>query len=264
MEHEESHYVGALGEAARLLKAPGDVDETLGGIIGIALSTVGCFDHAGVVRRLDDGRLEARAAGDVVRRLAVAESVDGAGPCLAAMADDAPVAVQSLGHDGRWPAYVEAAVAEGVRSQLVIPLDLEPGDGSGGLVLCSTSTDTVSDEAIDVATSFATLAGLALTQRHAISGLEEALRSRKTIGMAVGLLMERLGIDEERAFAYLVRESSSTNTKLRDVALRIVDSANAPDAAPVNGAAARPVPRPAPPADPGDHGRDLRERRVGS
>jgi hypothetical protein len=35
--------------------------------------------------------------------------------------------------------------------------------------------------------------------------------------------MERLGIDEDRAFAYLTRISATTETKLRDVAASVVD-----------------------------------------
>jgi hypothetical protein len=38
--------------------------------------------------------------------------------------------------------------------------------------------------------------------------------------------MERFGLDEDRAFAYLVRVSSRSNVKLRDVAKEIVDRRN--------------------------------------
>jgi hypothetical protein len=60
-----------------------------------------------------------------------------------------------------------------------------------------------------------------------IDGLREALRTRTLIGQAIGILMseERLSTDE--AFAKLVESSSHTNVKLRDVASRMVELADA-------------------------------------
>ena len=44
------------------------------------------------------------------------------------------------------------------------------------------------------------------------------------IGQALGILMERYRIDPDHAFQFLVRASSSSNIKLRDVADEIVTS----------------------------------------
>jgi AmiR/NasT family two-component response regulator len=38
--------------------------------------------------------------------------------------------------------------------------------------------------------------------------------------------MERFGLDEQRAFQFLIRVSRNGNVKLRDVARRIVDDRN--------------------------------------
>ena len=38
--------------------------------------------------------------------------------------------------------------------------------------------------------------------------------------------MERYGIDEDRAFGFLVRASSTSNVKLREVAREVVDRTN--------------------------------------
>jgi AmiR/NasT family two-component response regulator len=53
-----------------------------------------------------------------------------------------------------------------------------------------------------------------------------ALLTRKVIGQAIGILMERHGIDEDGAFGYLTRVSSHSNIKLRTVAQEIVDLRN--------------------------------------
>ena len=57
-------------------------------------------------------------------------------------------------------------------------------------------------------------------------GLNEALQTRKIIGEAIGILMERHAVNEDRAFAFLVRASSHANIKLRVVAQELVDERN--------------------------------------
>jgi hypothetical protein len=52
--------------------------------------------------------------------------------------------------------------------------------------------------------------------------LRRALSSRGLIGMAKGILMASAGVDEDEAFAMLVRASQRENVRLRDVAARIV------------------------------------------
>ena len=71
-------------------------------------------------------------------------------------------------------------------------------------------------------------AGAALrASEEEIQGLKEALRTRTTIGQAVGLLMCESTITAEAAFSRLVEMSSHSNVKLREVAARLVEEANA-------------------------------------
>jgi AmiR/NasT family two-component response regulator len=55
-----------------------------------------------------------------------------------------------------------------------------------------------------------------------VDNLEEAVRTRTTIGQAVGIVMERYRLDDERAFAFLARLSQQRNVKLRVVAEEII------------------------------------------
>ena len=54
-------------------------------------------------------------------------------------------------------------------------------------------------------------------------GLNEALQTRKVIGEAIGILMDRHAMTEDSAFAFLVRASSHANIKLRAVAQELVN-----------------------------------------
>ena len=57
------------------------------------------------------------------------------------------------------------------------------------------------------------------------AGLREGMESRTVIGQAQGLLMARLGITADEAFARLVRESQARNIKVREVARSLVEDA---------------------------------------
>lgn len=131
-----------------------------------------------------------------------------------------------LRHEQRWPRYVPQAVQEGLRSQLAVRL--HAGEGTvGGLNLYSTVADEVEPEAESLAALFATHAAIALGHAQERDNLNRALQSRTTVGQAIGIVMERYRMDEDRAFGFLVRTSTTSNLKLRDIAQAIVDQGNA-------------------------------------
>jgi AmiR/NasT family two-component response regulator len=69
-----------------------------------------------------------------------------------------------------------------------------------------------------VAQLFANAAAGVLGMVRTVEQLTEALTTRRTIGQAMGIVMERYTIDDEQAFRFLTRLSQTTNTKLRLVA----------------------------------------------
>jgi AmiR/NasT family two-component response regulator len=60
-----------------------------------------------------------------------------------------------------------------------------------------------------------------------IEQLQHAVRAHQHVGEAVGILMERYALTRDGAFNYLVRQSSITNVKLRDVAAEVVAQTSA-------------------------------------
>ena len=91
--------------------------------------------------------------------------------------------------------------------------------------LYPTFSDDVSSNAQALATLFAAHSAIALGHVQERTRLSEALQSRKIMGQAVGILMERYEMNEDRAFAFMVRASSHGNVKVRDVAQGLVDEA---------------------------------------
>jgi GAF domain-containing protein len=143
------------------------------------------------------------------------------------MRETTVVAVPRARTDQRWPRYLPEAVRAGLRSQLAVRLFLDDRGTMGGLNLYSTTQETLDPDAEGIADLFAAHAAIALGRAREIANLHEALHSRKLIGQAIGVLMERYGVDEDHAFSFLVRASSHDNVKLRDVAQHLVDEANA-------------------------------------
>lgn len=216
----------ALTEAAKQIYAPTDVQGTLDTIVQSAQRSVPGINHVGISVTHRDGRIETKAATDpLVQELDHIQYELGEGPCLDSIWDEPVVLVEGMQHEQRWPLYVPQAIRHGVRSQLGLRLYVEE-DTLGGLNLYSTESDTVDTEARQLAALFATHAALALGRAQREASLNTALDSRKIIGQAIGIVMERYALDEGRAFQYLSRVSQTTNVKLRDVAGELVRQRN--------------------------------------
>ena len=119
----------------------------------------------------------------------------------------------------------EKAVELGLRAQLAVRL-YEEDETVGGLNLYSTDAETVDPGAVHLAELFATHATIALGRARVEDRLNEALTTRKVIGQAIGIIAERYKITDDRAFHFLVRASTASNIKLREVAQEVVDTAN--------------------------------------
>ena len=66
-----------------------------------------------------------------------------------------------------------------------------------------------------------------LASRHG-EQLQSALSTRDRIGQAKGIIMERYGVDDMRAFDMLRRLSQESNTRLADVAQQVIDTRSTP------------------------------------
>jgi AmiR/NasT family two-component response regulator len=71
---------------------------------------------------------------------------------------------------------------------------------------------------------FAHQSAMSIQYAHEIHNLNQALRTRRLIGQAVGIVMERYKLTDQRAFAFLTRLSQHGNVKLQRVAQEIVAS----------------------------------------
>ena len=227
----ETDIGAAVAAAARSINQHTTLEQTLATIASVAQASVPGFDQVGISTIDRKGTVTTRAAtGELVWVLDRLQYALGEGPCVDTLRGVGVVAAPHIRHDQRWPEYVPQAVAAGLKAQLAVKLYLDDEGTLGGLNLYSTRSEDIDEHAEGIADLFAAHAAIALGHVRQREGLQEALHSRKVIGQAIGIVMERYQMDDDRAFDFLLRTSSHANIKLRDVAARLVDEANKPGA----------------------------------
>lgn len=212
----------ALAHAARRLGEASSLEETLSEIVHHARLAVPGADHVGVTLVHPDGSFATLAAtGEKTRELDDLQYDLGEGPCLQAIEEDAVVHVPDVRRETRWSGFMSEAARRGLRSQIGVRIFADHM-GRAGLNIYSEQEQGLDVRSAEAADLFAAQAALAMGKARAIDQLEQGMHSRQRIGVAVGILMHRYAVSEERAFAFLVRASSHGNVKLRDVAAEVV------------------------------------------
>jgi len=220
---DAEQLTSALAHAARTINQARTAEETLQTIAETALLSIPSVQHVGVSVLDHNGRPETKAAtSDLVLELDRLQYSLDEGPCVDILRGDSVVAAPHIRHDQRWPGYVPVAVRRGLKAQLAVKLYLDEVGTVGGLNMYSTESEEIDPQAPGIADLFATHAALALGKALRVDDLRQALQTREIIGQAVGLLMQEHDLDTDGAFGFLVRTSSHSNTKVREVAAQMV------------------------------------------
>lgn len=219
----DDRAVNTVGDATAAVHAQTGATATIDEIVLQAQRCLPEFEHVSVSRIHADGSLETLAAStDLARSFDDAQSSCHEGPCVEATEEEL-VVVRDARHEQRWPTYISRATRLGLQAQIGVRLR---SDAHG--VLClnlhSTTSATVDAGSVGVAEHFGVHAGLALGHVLRAEQLSTAIGTRTLIGAAVGIVMERYGMDQASAFSYLTRQASTRNQKVRSVAQDLVDS----------------------------------------
>jgi hypothetical protein len=214
-----------MSEVAKSTETLDDVNSTLAVLTRAATETVPGVQYASITVKHLDGAFETLASTD--QRSGGADQLQyeySQGPCVEAAGGERFLKSDDIRADPRWPAYGPRAADEfGIGSQLAYTMFAE-GDTFGALNLYSTALDTFDNGTLILAELFATQGAVAMGHQRRIDQLHSALETRTVIGQATGLIMERYGLDEVRAFGFLARMSQTGNIKLRDLASEMVET----------------------------------------
>lgn len=217
MDEELLHHAQRLAQAL----TPGDLESTLQRITAAAVEVVPDVTMASITIRHSDDRLETFApTDDVLMEVDARQYELREGPCYEAATDEAYVVSSNLAADPRWPSYSKVALAAGIRAQAGIEL-FDARQSQGALNLYARRVGAFEDLG-PLGALFSHQAAIAIGYAKEVSDLRQALVTRREIGAAVGVVMERYQLSEERAFAFLTRLSQDRNVKLREIARELV------------------------------------------
>jgi GAF domain-containing protein len=212
--------------ALELYEAPSLAD-TAETAVSFALHALDCH-HAGLALAVHGVRLEIVAAtAPVVEALYRFQIDTSEGPALQALAGRTTVSVTDVATETRWPRWAYRAHAAGISSVLHIPMTTATTT-VGVLSLFSAEPHAFSADDEAIAYLLAQHASVAVADARRDETMTQAVDARRLVGQAMGILMERFHIDEDGAFAVLKRYSQDTNTKLRDVAQRLIETRRLP------------------------------------
>lgn len=206
---------------------PGDLDHTLSRITQAAVDVLPSVEFASITVLHADGRLETVApTDDLLWGVDAAQYELREGPCYDAAADAVHVVSPDLANDPRFPRYAATAVAVGINAQAGLRLFDAPRS-RGALNLYARQTGAFEDLGM-LGALFQHQSAMAIDYAREIHNLREAVRTRGMIGQAVGIVMERYKLTDERAFAFLTRLSQHGNLKLRAIAEQIIATSKQP------------------------------------
>jgi GAF domain-containing protein len=213
-----------MAELARASAAPRSVEEVLAGVTAAAMELIAGTDTAGVLLIGKGGKFETLApTSELPYRLDELQMTFSEGPCVEAALDELIVRTEDFRSEERWPRYSAAAVELGVFSALSLKL-YTADRTAGALNLFSFKPNAFDAQDETTGVVLAAHAAAAILASRQGEQLESALSTRDRIGQAKGIIMERFGVDDVQAFEMLRRLSQDSNTRLIDVAQRVIDT----------------------------------------
>jgi GAF domain-containing protein len=184
---------------------------------------------AGLMLVDSDGRLRWASASD--ERAQAAEDnqeVFAQGPCMAAFAQAAPMAMRDARAEPHWGEITVALVAAEMRAVLSVPVEVNGGPIGTLDIYSSTPRDWDASEVSAVQAYAGIVANLlvsavaAHTRGVLAEQLKQALEHRKLIEQAKGVLMEREGVDAPAAFERIRTSARSSRRTAVSVARELL------------------------------------------
>ena len=200
------------------------VDDVLVDVTAAAKELIPGVDIAGVLLVGKGGTHQTLApTSDVMFKLDELQMTTGEGPCLQAALDEIVIRTDDFRDEPRFPKHAPKVVELGLLSALSLKL-YTADRTAGALNLFGYEPRLWNSEAETIGMVLAAHAASAILASRESEQLQSALSTRDRIGQAKGIIMERFKIDDVRAFEMLRKLSQDTNTKLVDVAHRVIDT----------------------------------------
>ncbi|GAB3549812.1 GAF domain-containing protein [Actinopolyspora lacussalsi] len=225
---------GALETVTDSLEREEKLEELLNRVCQQVLRAIPDVDMAGVTLHREDGPETFVCTDETVIEVDAEQYRAGNGPSLHSAETGKIVRVELTEAKQRWPEFTSAATDAGLGSYLSAPLFIDH-EYQGAMNLYSRRDHgyreldaTVLDLYTTAIEGYLRTWQRYLATRRLTEQLRTALESRPMIEQAKGILMVLHNYSAEKAFATLVDYSQRSNTKLREVAERMISEAVGP------------------------------------
>ena len=222
---------GVLAQMGAVVLSAETIDTTIELVTTLAAATMPNTSGAGVTLVDARGKRSLAASDPLVESADALQYQFDSGPCLTAWRDQVTVRVDDTNGDTRWPQWTAAVAELDLRAMLSVPLTTS-GTAIGAIKVYSGQPDAYDTRAEHVLELFARQAAILLSNTQALADarrlsaqLTEALNNRDIIGQAKGVLIAQGAANDQAAFVMLATASQRSNTKLIEVARRVIASA---------------------------------------
>jgi len=223
MESRED-FERRLRKVKRELLGDGATIGRLEALTAVAKLLIANCDGAGFALEATGGTQSVGTTDDVVVEVDLVQYDTGEGPCLDAIMESNVVRIDILEPGGRWAHFAPGALDLGIHSVLSLPV-VADGTTVGALNLYAATEHAFDDDAERMGSSLASYAadvisqsGLYAASRALVDAVLEELGTREVVNTAVGLLVGRLGCDEQAAYQRLVEQASERGSTVREAA----------------------------------------------
>ncbi|EFL37589.1 MULTISPECIES: GAF and ANTAR domain-containing protein [Streptomyces] len=216
-----------MASMARDLLAEHTLDSTLRQISSSAVELVDGCDASGILVLRGDRVSSLAPTEQLVTDSDRLQEQLKEGPCFDAARPDRAERVFRIPDftedPGRWTSFVPRCRELGVGSMMGFLLYTREEE-LGALNMYSRKPGMFTEDSETAGWLLASHAAVAFSTAKTDAQLQEAIATRHLIGEAMGILMGRHQVTEDQAFDILRTRSQRTNTKLRDVARRVVET----------------------------------------
>ena len=213
--------INQLADVALSMHQEHSAAATVESVLGYIKTAVGA-QYAGALLFGDKDAIDTvPGSDDIVEKAGAVQIEVGEGPDLTVLEEEQSILVSDIRAEPHWPHWAQAVAELGLRSLISVKLSTRDR-AFGSLTVYSIHPDAFTEEDRSVVEAFARHVAIAVSTSVREQNLNAAIDSRKLIGQAQGILMERFSLSDAQAFAVLLRYSQNSNTKLRVIAERLV------------------------------------------
>jgi GAF domain-containing protein len=213
-----------MAELARAVAVPRTAEEIFAEVSAAAVELIPGVDTAGILLITKGGRFESHGGTtELPHELDELQRLFQEGPCMEAALVDEVVLTEDFRTETRWKAYSAAVAKLGVLSGMSFRL-FTAERKTGALNLFGFQSREWDAESQLIGVVLAAQAASAIVAQREGEQLQSALATRDRIGQAKGIIMERYGVDDVRAFDMMRKLSQDGNTRLLDIAQGVIDT----------------------------------------